>query len=116
MAIDYQKIVEDLKDSVVTPVTEAATAFLKSNKDAAEFLQDRAKRVAELGVEYLKASDDLGRDAVVLQLQVVRQSIQNELSQVAVGASIESRATFGRVLDAAIGVLIKAIPVIVAAI
>lgn len=116
MAIDYKKIIEDLKAAVVDPVTEAASALLENNKDAADFLEDRAKRVAELGVEYLKAPDDAAREAVVLQLEVVRQSIQNELSQVAVGASIESRATFGRVLDAAVGVLIKAIPIIVAAI
>lgn len=116
MAIDYKKIVEDLTAAVVDPVKAAASGLLASNKDAADFLQDRAKRVAELGVDYLKASDDAAREAVVLQLQVVRQSIQNELSQVAVGASTESRATFGRVLDAAVGVLIKAIPIIVAAI
>lgn len=115
MAIDYKKIVDDLQNAVVAPVTEAAKKLLQDNKDAAEFLKDRAKRVAELGVDYLKAGDDAAREAVIELLEVVRQSIQNEISQVAVNASIEARATFKNVLDVALGVLIKALPVIVAA-
>ncbi len=112
--IDYKKLLEDLKDAVLAPVKDASKKFLDENKDAQDFLEDRAKRLAELGVEFVKATDDEARDAVRLQMSVVQQSIRNELSQVALGASIESRATFGKVLDAAVGVLVKALPVIVA--
>lgn len=115
MAIDYAKIIDDLKNSIVGPVTDAAKKLLADNKDAAQFLEDRAKRVAELGVEYLKASDDAGRDTVIEQLEVVKQSIQNEISQVAVNASIEARATFKNVMGVALDVFIKALPIIVAA-
>lgn len=116
MAIDYKKIVDDLKDSIVAPVTAAAKDLLASNKDAAQFLEDRAKRVAELGVDYLKAADDDARTAVILQLEIVRQSIQNELASVAVGAAAEARATFQKILGVALDVLIKALPVILAAV
>jgi hypothetical protein len=116
MAIDYAKIVDDLKDSVVGPVTAAAKQLLAENKDAAQFLEDRARRVAELGVGYLKASDDGARAAVLLQLSVVQQSIQNELAGVAVNASVAARATFQNALSVGLGVLIKALPVILAAI
>lgn len=115
MAIDYGKIVEDLKSSIVGPVTDAAKKLLQDNKDAALFLEDRAKRVADLGVDYIKATSDVGREEILEQLEVVRQSIQNEISQVAVNASIEARATFKNVLDVALGVLIKALPIIVSA-
>src|SRR6478672_10762047 len=98
MAIDYKKIVDDLKDSIVGPVTDAAKKLLQDNKDAAQFLEDRAKRVAELGADYIKAADDDAREAVMLQLKVVQQSIQNEISQVAVNASVEARATFRNVM------------------
>lgn len=114
--IDYKKLLEDLKNAVMVPVKDASKKFLDDNKDAKDFLEDRAKRLAELGVEFVKASDDAAREAVKLQMAVVQQSIRNEISQVAVGASIESRATFGKVLDAAVGVLIKALPIIIAAI
>lgn len=115
MAIDYKKILADLQDAVVTPVTEAAQKLIEENKDAAEFLKDRAKRVAELGVEYVKAGSDADREAALLQLDVVRQSIQNELAAVAVNASVESRAAFKTALNAALGVVVKFLPIIVAA-
>jgi len=110
---DYTKLVEDLKDAILTPVKSGAKEFLDANADARVFLEDRAKRLAELGVELIKPGAD--RDAVKLQMEVVQQSIRNELSHVALGASIESRATFGKILDTAVGVLIKALPTIVAA-
>lgn len=112
--IDYAKLLGDLKDAVIAPVKDGSKKFLDENKDARDFLEDRAKRLAELGIDFVKAADDAARDAVKLQMSVVQQSIRNELSQVAVGASIEARATFGRVLDAAFGVLIKVLPTIVA--
>lgn len=115
MAIDYKSIVEDLKNAVVGPVTDAAKKLLADNKDAAQFLEDRAKRVAELGADYIKASDDAGRKAVMEQLEVVKQSIQNEISQVAVNASAASRETFKNVMNVALGVVLKALPIIVAA-
>lgn len=113
--IDYKALLDGLKDAVVAPVKESAKAFLDANKDARDFLEDRAKRLAELGVEYVKAGDDAERDRIRLQLTVVQQSIRNEVSQVAVGAAIESRNTFAKILDTAVGVLIKALPVVLAA-
>lgn len=115
MAIDYKKIVDDLKDSIVGPVTDAAKKFLTDNKDAAQFLEDRAKRIAELGVEYLKATDDAGRDSVMELLEVAKQSIQNEIAQVAVNAETQAKATFKSVMGVALNVFMKALPVIVAA-
>lgn len=114
--IDWKEILGGLKDAVVLPVKEGAKDLLDANKDARDFLEDRAKRLAELGVEYLKAENDAARESVKELMVVVQQSIRNEVSQVAVGASIESRKTFAKVLDAAVGVLIKAIPIVVAAI
>jgi hypothetical protein len=110
---DYTKLLADLKDAVLVPVKAGAKEFLDANADARAFLEDRVKRLAELGVDYVKPDAD--HDAVKLQMEVVQQSIRNELSKVALGASMESRATFGKILDTAVGVLIKALPVIIAA-
>lgn len=115
MAIDYAKIIDDLKNAVVGPVTDAAKKLVTDNKDAALFLEERAKRIAELGGDYIKAQDDAGRDAAMEQIEVVRQSIQNEIANVAVSASVEARATFKSVMGVALDVLIKALPIIVAA-
>lgn len=112
--IDYAKLLGDLKDAVLLPVKDGAKKFLDDNKDAQEFIEDRAKRLAELGVEFVKASGE-EREKVKTQMEVVQQSIRNELSQVAVGASTASRKLFGGILEAAVGVLVKALPAVVAA-
>lgn len=110
--MDLDKLLSDLKDAVIIPVKGAAKDFLDANQDAKDFLEDRAKRMAELGVEYVKASGDEDRERVSRQIVVVRQSIANELSTVAQNASYESRSQFGKILDAALGVIVKLLPVL----
>lgn len=114
--IDYGKIFEGLKDSVISTVKGSAKEFLDQNADAQAFLADRAKRVAELGVEYVKASSDEEREGVKLLFEVVQQSIRNELAAVAIGAEIKAKETFGKIMETAIGVVIKAIPVLLSVI
>lgn len=113
---DYQKILEGLKDSIIGTVKVSAKEFLDAHDDAKAFLADRAKRVAELGVEYVKCTSDEERDAVKLQLEVVQQSVRNELAAVAVGADTKARDTFGKILETALSVAIKAIPILLSAI
>jgi hypothetical protein len=113
--IDYGKILGDLKDAVIGTVKESAGKFLDENKDARDFLEDQAKDLAELGIDYVKASSDEARAKVAHEMKIVQQSIRNKLSGIAVAAEAESRATFGKILETAMGVLVKALPVIVAA-
>jgi hypothetical protein len=115
MAIDYAKIIDDLKGSILGPVKAAAKDLLASNKDAADFIEERGRRIAELGVDYIKAGSDSDRAAALLQIQVVRQAIQSEIASVAVNASVASRETFQRVLATALDVVIKVLPIIVSA-
>lgn len=112
--IDYKGLLDDLKDSVVGTIKEEAKAFLDKHQDAKDFVEERGKRLAELGVEYVKATDDAGREQVLLQMKVVQQSIRNEIASIAVGAEAQAKATFAKIVDTAVGVLIKAIPVLIA--
>lgn len=116
MALDYTKLLGGLKDSIIDVVKGDANEFLEAHQDAKAFLIDRARRVAELGVEYAQATDEAGREAVKLQMEVVRQSVRNELASVAVGAEAQSKATFGRILETALSAVMKALPAILAAI
>lgn len=113
---DYSKILEGLKDSIIGTVKVSSKEFLEAHSDAKVFLADRAKRVAELGVEYVKCTSDEERDAVKLQLEVVQQSVRNELAAIAVDADAKSRETFGKIMETALGVVIKAIPILLSAI
>jgi hypothetical protein len=112
--IDYKGLLEDLKDSVVGTIKEEAQAFLDKHKDAKDFVEERGKRLAELGVEYVKATDTAGREHALLQMKVVQQSIRNEIASIAVTAEAQAKASFAKIVDTAVGVLIKALPALVA--
>lgn len=112
--IDYGKLFSELKDAILEPVKAGSKKFLDDNKDARDFLEDRAKRLAELGVEFAQSSDPEERQKVLKQLEIVQQSIRNELSQVALGAAIESRNLFSQAVNTAVGVLLKMLPTVLA--
>lgn len=106
---DWNKILEDLKDAVVGTVKSEVNDFLDQFPDAKSFLEDRAKRIVQLGIEYLKGSET-ERKKTELQIQVVQQSIRNQLSAIAVTAEAKAKETFAKVLQTALGVIAKAIP------
>lgn len=106
---DWNKLLEDLKDAVVGTVKGQVGDFLNQHADAKAFLEDRAKRLAQLGIEYLKGNEAERKNTDV-QIQVVQQSIRNQLAAVAVGAEAKARETFAKVIETALGVLAKAIP------
>jgi hypothetical protein len=105
-----------LKDAIVDTVKAQVQDFLTENKDAREFLEDRAKRMAKLGLEYLQAGGDADREVVLQDMKIVQQTIRNDMAAVAVNAAVASRETFMKVLSAAGDVLIKALPVILSSI
>ena len=103
-----------LKDAIVSSVEAQVQDFIAQNKDAKDFLVERAERMAKLGVEYLSAGGDADRQIVVDSMKIVQQTIQNDMAAVAVNAAVASRETFMKVLSVAGDVLIKALPIILA--
>jgi hypothetical protein len=115
MAIDYGKILGDLKDAITGTVKDASKDFLDKHKDAKDFLEDQAQDLAALGVDYLKAADDDARTKIEFQMKLVTQSVRNKLAGIALDAEAEAKATFGKVLETAFNVAIKVLPVVLAA-
>jgi hypothetical protein len=116
MPIDYGKILGDLKDSITGTVKDASKEFLDQHKDARDFLEDQARDLAALGVDFIKTQDDDERAKITFQMQLVTQSVRNKLAGIALDASAESKATFGKVLETALNIAIKLLPVILAAV
>lgn len=108
-------IAKTLKDGILEAVQGRAKKFLADHPDAQAFLVDRAKRAGELGEDYILAADDAARARVMEQLEVVKQSVANELAHIAVDASVEARNLFGDVLTVALQVVKGMLPVLVAA-
>jgi hypothetical protein len=116
MPIDYKQILGTLKDAVFGTVKEGAQEFLDEHQDARDFLEERAKRIAELGVEYLQAGSDSVRESVSERIEVATQSIRTQLAGIALDAEEASRAQFSAIVNAAVGAVIKMLPVILAAV
>lgn len=115
MAIDYKALLDGLKDAALGVVKTDAKDFLDQHPDAKAFLEERAKRIIELGEDYLKAGSDDERDSIKERLELAQQSIRTELAGIALDAEVQARATFANIVSTALGVLVKAIPLILAA-
>lgn len=113
--IDYGAILDGLKDTVLSVVKEDAQEFLDRNKDAAVFLEEQARDLAKLGVQYAKGNDD-ERKSVLFEMKLTEQSIKNKLSGIAVQEEAQARADFERILRGAVSTVIKLVPVLLAAI
>ena len=107
--------IEALADSLKDLLKGRLNDFLSTRKDQKEFLEERSRRLAELTLELAKAFGDPVRQAQIKgQIEVVTDTILNELHAAAVDVSTEFRKTassvLGTVTDYALKVLPKLIP------
>ena len=112
-AIDQLKA--SLKDVFVDSVIQDAKDFIRDNQDAARFLAEQAKDLADLAIEYAKG-DENSRDKTVNQIKIVEQIIKNRLAGIAVDAEAVARAKFSAKMESLGQILVKALPIIIAAI
>lgn len=106
----------EVKDAVLEAVRGQIGDFLDEHADAKAFVEERAKRLADLAVALaLAGTDETARKAVLYDVGIVRQSIENEAAGLAVAASKASRNLFKAVLGTAADVLVKALPKVLAA-
>ncbi len=102
-----------LAQGIIDRIEASGKKFLDENAGARAFVYERAERLATLGLQYTEAPDDATRQVIDEQIGVVRQSIENELSSVAVNASVEARATFIGIVNDVVGILRTLLPIVV---
>lgn len=105
--------IEKLYQSLIDRIEARGKRFLDENAGSRDFVYERTKRLATLGIGYLAAKDDDTRARLDGQMESVRQSIENELSAVAVHASIAAREEFMGIVNDVIGVLRTLLPVVI---
>lgn len=115
MAIDYAKILGDLKDAATGTVKAVSKDFLDQHQDVKDFLENQAKDLESLGIEYLKAKDDAERSKFEFQMKLVVQSGRNKLAGIALDADAAAKEAFGKILEAALTIVIKVLPVVIGA-
>lgn len=111
---DFSVKVKELRDSIIEVVRSRAKNFLEKNEVAEKFLSERAERLAELSLRYVAASDS-DRESIKADIEIVRQTIENEISSLVLKASKTSADLFKSILSATFDLLVKALPTIVSA-
>lgn len=105
-----------LKQALIDQIEAQGKKFLDENVGSREFIYERLDRISQLGVEFAAAADDAGRQALDLQMGAVRQSIENEMSTVAVNAAEAAREAFMNIVNQGITWVRVLLPILLAAI
>lgn len=105
------KNVEALAASFKDLLKGRLDSYLSARKDQREFLEERSKRLAELTLQLARAFADPAKQAQIkLQIEVVSDTILNELHAAAVDVSTEFRQTVSSVLGTTLDFALKVIP------
>ena len=111
------KNIEALADSIKDLLKGRLKAYLSSESDKKEFLTERARRFAQLTIELGKAwNNEDEQKRIREQMEVVADTIQNELHAVAIDISVEFRASVKDTLQATLDFAQKVLPKVLLAI
>lgn len=105
-----------LATSIIDTIKVRASKFLDENAAAKDLIVDRAKVLAKLAWEYKLEGDEPEREEILHEMSVVKQTIENELSAMALVGKAESISTFKEIVGTALGAVLKYLPAILAAI
>lgn len=107
---------DGIADSILDTIKGRAKDFLEQNVAAKDMLTDRARALAQLVFEYKIATDAGVKAGILHEIEVVRQTIENELSALALNGKAESIAAFKEIVGTALGAVVKYLPAILSAI
>ena len=111
------QIVKDLADALRGIVVGRAKTYLREEvAGRADFLEDRALRLAELTVDMARAATEDDRLAMRASMESVTDTMEITLLSAAVDASAEARSVFKAVLGTALDFAEKALPFVVKAV
>ncbi len=111
------KTIEALAESLKDLLKGRLKSYLSSEADKKEFLTEPAKRFAQLTVELGKAwNNEVEQKRIREEMEVVADTIQNELHAVAIDISVEFRASVRDTLQATLDFAQKVLPKVLLAI
>lgn len=101
-----------LADSILDTIKGRAKKFLDDNQEAKDILTERTKALAKLAWQYKRESDEAKRAEILTEMGIVKQTIENEISALALVGKAESISAFKEVVGTALGAVVKYIPII----
>lgn len=108
---------DKLRDEIIGIVRSRTGDLLEKNKKAAEFLVDRAARLAALTLDRERVPKDAPdaearRARIESAMKLVSQSIENDVAALKLEAAAAARDVFGAVLRTAAETLIRGVPIL----
>jgi len=107
---------DGIAESILGTIKGRAKEFLDENKEAKDLLVDRAQALAKLAFQYKTETDEEKKIDLLAEIEIVKQTIENELSALALNGKAASIATFKEIVGTALGALVKYLPAILGAI
>ena len=107
---------DGIADSLLGTIKDRAKKFWDEQSAAKDLIADRTKELAKLIWQYKTESDEAKKSEIHDEMRIVQQTIENELSAVALVGAAESKALFKEMVGSAVSMIVKALPVILAAI
>jgi hypothetical protein len=101
---------EEIRDAIVGSVKERTKDFLASNKDAETFLRERAERFAKLAAAYAIEIDPAKKDTLLLDMRIVKQTMENEITTVLVNAESAGRSLLKSLMGTVFDFAMRALP------
>ncbi|MFO0701764.1 MAG: hypothetical protein U0236_21295 [Nitrospira sp.] len=103
---------EDLRDALVSTIEARAKEFLDQNKVARDLIVERSGALAKYALKYAANPNDADQ----LEMNIIRQTITNEIDALALNASSGAKNLFKALVGIAFDSLVKALPALVGAI
>lgn len=103
---------EELRDRIVSSIESRAQTVLAENAGSKLFVEERAGRLAKLGVEYLAAKTDDDKAAIEERMQSVRQAMENEIGTVLTNASDKAKSWFKDIAGVVFDTVISFLPAV----
>jgi hypothetical protein len=105
--------IEELKDRILDIVKSRTGDFLDQNQAAKDLLVERSKRLAKLMIKMGRA-DEADVPTIKADIAYVRQTMENEMSRLAIDASQEARSMFMSVVGTVFETAQKMLPTLLA--
>jgi len=112
MPLPTSQEIKALGGQLFSEIESGGKSFLDQNTAARDLLIDRTEELAKLTLQY-KFEGDAGTKADLLsEMKIVQQTIQNELSALALAGEAAAKDLFMKVVSTVIATLIKFVPML----
>jgi hypothetical protein len=112
MPLPTSQEIKALGSQLFAEIESGGKDFLAQNTAAKDLLIDRTEELAKLTLQYKFEGDADAKADLLNEMKIVQQTIQNELSALALAGQAAAKDLFMKVVNTAVAALIKFVPML----